>query len=301
MQWCEEYWAPVAGVAERTSDLASRAVGRALSAAPGAADEVRAILHAQCTLDQQMIASACLRIQTDHFQRASSVLMVGQLGTAGIPATLRLAAMEVASGGLASVSASDKWMAPFVRRVPGLVTYGDAGGACLIGSLETVAAPVAVIEACATWCRSTTADLWTAPASEQREAVFALAKDCIAHLLDQVPDVRRAELLLAGDGYGRDMSDRLVAACGLSPRTVDERYADVHLSTAAPLWALRSIVAASARRGEAVRAVVWTASPAGHAGAMLVRCDGGAIETPDGWTSRSYGTPACAHGATAAN
>lgn len=288
MLYSAPYRAPSAEDDTRTTDLACDAVGRMLAAAPQAAERVQAVLHAQCTLDQQILGSTCLRIEHAHFRKAHAATTIGQLGTAGLPTVLRLAALalqETAGDALVCVSASDKWVAPFFRRVPGLVTYGDAAGACLVGAGGQVARPVAVIEAVQTSCRPLRHDLWTAPAEQQREAMLAHAAHTIACLLDSAAPQDRDALLLAGDGYGDDFSRRLAEATGIGGARLTGPCPECHLSSAAPLFALHEAIEAAVRAGRWLSAVVWTASPAGHAGALLVRCAPDARAIPGGWMS----------------
>jgi hypothetical protein len=266
------YTAPTAPGPVRTSDLASDAVARALSRVPGCAERVEAVLHTHCTLDQQILGSACLRIEHDHFRRAGTSISVGQLGTAGIPTTLLLAARATAAAGaaLACVSASDKWLAPMYRRRPGLVTYGDAGAACLVGAAGRVADPLAEIESIHTVCRPPAASLWSAAPEEQRACLLELAAAAIEGLLGRRRDVDRARLALCGDGYGDAFACALQERCGLGGPRLAAGDGDIHLSSAAPLFALERVIEAAASQAQPLRAVVWTATPAGHAGAMLV-------------------------------
>ncbi|KFE69494.1 hypothetical protein DB31_6469 [Hyalangium minutum] len=283
----EKYSAPAAAAdTERSSDLASAAVGDMLRGAPTAAPHVLSILHAQATLDQQILGSACLRIEHDHFHDIQSAMTGGQLGTAGIPTLFRLAEMDTAEGGLACVSAADKWLAPFFRRVPGLVTYADASAACLVAANDLIAAPIAEIESIVVSCQPPAHDLWTAPAAQQLEYVREHAERCIVQLLKENPEVERASLCLAGDEYEVSLHHRLAQATGLGGAVLGAPFPGVHLSSASSLASLRSAVEAAVRGGKPLRAVIWTASPAGHAGAMLVRCAPDAVATPKGWTSR---------------
>ncbi|WP_224360667.1 hypothetical protein [Hyalangium versicolor] len=291
----DKYSTPTAADAERTSDMASAAVADVLSAASTAAPHIRSIIHAQCTLDQQILGSACMRIGYDHFRHASTAITVGQLGTAGIPAVLRLAAMDTAQGGLACISASDKWLAPFFRRVPGLVTHADAAAACLVASSDLISAPIAEIESVVASSQPPDHDLWTAPAERQLASVRALAERCITRLLQENPDVDRASLCLAGDDYETGLNSWLAQVTGIGGECLDGPLPGVHLSSPSPLAGLRTAVAAAVRMGRPVRAVIWTASPAGHAGALLVRCAPDAIATPTGWTSR-HPFPPTIHG-----
>jgi hypothetical protein len=266
------YDAPTAPAHTRTSDLASDVVARALARAPGCADLVEAVLHTHCTLDQQILGSACLRIEHDHFHHATTCISVGQLGTAGIPTTLRLAARaaDASRAALACVSASDKWLAPMYRRQPGLVTYGDASAACLVGAPGQVAAPLAQIESIHTVCRPPAASLWSAAPEDQRAALLELAAAAIDGLLREHGDVDRDRLALCGDGYGDRFAAAVQERCGLGGERLAVGDGDIHLSSAAPLFALERVIDAAAAHAQPLRAVVWTAATAGHAGAMLV-------------------------------
>ncbi|MCP3102883.1 hypothetical protein LZ198_28800 [Myxococcus sp. K15C18031901] len=295
----ERYSAPTAAAEkERSSELASRAVGDVLTAEPSTAPHVRSILHAQCSLDQQVLGSACLRVEHDHFRHAKRAMSIGQLGTAGVPTVFQLAAMDTRAGHLACVSASDKWIAPFFRRVPGLATYADASAASIVAANGLVAAPIAEVEDLVASCRPPGHDLWTAPAPQQLEHVRAHAEQCIHQLLSRHPDVERAALSLAGDTFEQDLNTRLAEASGIGG-VLEAPVPGIHLSSASPLVALRSAIAQAVKAGTSRRVVIWTASPAGHAGAMLVRCAPDAVATPTGWTSRLSFPSTADHGGVA--
>jgi hypothetical protein len=292
MLYSPSYRATAAGKDERCSDLASQAVGRTLAAARLPAERVQVALHAQCTLDQQILGSTCLRIEHDHFREARTTMTIGQLGTAGLPVVFKLAALALSdapSEALACVSASDKWIAPFFRRVTGLVTYGDAAAACLVGDAEHAVKPVAVVESVQTSCRPPAHDLWTASADEQRQALLEHATAVIGDLAG-ITMRDRDTLVLAGDGYGEEFSRRLAEATGIRGGRLNGLEPESHLSCAAPLFATASVIEAAVREGRWLRAVVWTASPAGHAGALLIRCAPDARRFSDGWTSAESGS-----------
>lgn len=260
------YSTPTAAPGTRTSDMASHAVAAALAQLPGDAPPVDTVFHTHCTLDQQILGSACLRIEHDHMPRAVHRMSVGQLGTAGVPTALRLAAS--ASRALACVSASDKWIAPMVRRVPGVVAYADAAASCLVGAPGHVASPLAWIDAIETMCMPPAHSLWEAPPEVQHAFLAELAGAAIDALLARHPWLPRAELALAGDAYGAGFAASLQARCRLGGPCLDTPGADVHMASASPLFALARVAGAPGMAGR--RAIVWTASTAGHAGAMLV-------------------------------
>jgi hypothetical protein len=278
------YEVPTAEDQERTADLASLAAGKLLTAMPQAKDAVSAIFHSQCTLDQQLMGSGCLRIQDDHFGQAELAMMIGQLGTAGIPTVFRLALLSFKSGRMTCISACDKWIAPFVRSVPGVLTYGDASAACLAGKMETGSAPIAVIENIVTSCIPLRGDLWSTPAAVQREYLLDHVRNVIEILLSQHPELRRDELVSIGDGYGGDFAAELGAALCIAP--VSNVCPDIHLSSASPLFAVSKAIALAAEQGRTQLAVIWTISQSGHAAAILLRACVGAVEQNGVWLAQ---------------
>lgn len=268
------YSVPTAPASERTSDMGSQAVAKLLAGAPGHALQVGAVLHVQCTLDQQIVGSGCLRIQHDHFPDARSAITVGQLGTAGTPTALWLAALSTAGGkgGLACVSASDKWLAPMIRRVPGVVTYGDASAACLVGQVDEVTAPLALIEAIHTHCQPPEASPWSAEPAQQRAHLLDIAVAAIEGLLAKFPQLERSTLALSGDSYGADFDAALKTRCALGGEILTAPQDDIHLSSAAQLFAIERVLERARAQAAALQAVVWTASSAGYAGALLLNC-----------------------------
>ena len=282
------YEAPTADDRERTADLASRAVGKLVAAVPVAKGTVRTVFHSQCTLDQQLSGSGCLRIQDDYFAETQLSMMIGQLGTAGIPTVFRLALLSLDSQWLTCVSASDKWIAPFVRNVPGMLTYGDASAACLAGAPRSESAPIATIEHIVTSCVPAPGDLWSTSVAVQRQYLLDHVHDVIESLLSQCPDLPHDERVSIGDGYGRGFAEEVAAAWSAEP--VANACPDIHLSSASPLFALSRVVGLAVERGRELRALIWTVSQAGHAGAMLVRAFPDAQRSDDAWVALGMST-----------
>lgn len=278
------YEAPTADDQERTADLASIAVGKLLASIPHAKQAVSAIFHNQCTLDQQISGSGCLRIQHDHFGQAELAMMIGQLGTAGIPTVFRLASLSFKSGRMTCISACDKWISPFVRSVPGVLAYGDASAACLAGKVEAGSAPIAVIENIVTSCVPLPGDLWSLSVAAQRHYLLDHVQNVIEALLGQHADLRRDELVLIGDGYGSDFAAALSTALGVA--SAPSICPDIHLSSASPLFALSKAIGLAAERGRTQHSVIWTISQSGHAAAMLLRTGIGAVEENGAWLAR---------------
>ena len=275
------YEAPTAADQERTADLASLAVGKLLAGIPQAKNTVCSIFHSQCTLDQQLVGSGCLRIQNDYFDQAELAMMIGQLGTAGIPTVFRLALLSLKSGQLTCISACDKWIAPFVRSVPGMLTYGDASAACLAGEMNAESVPIAVIEKIVTSCVPPPGDLWSMSVAVLRQYLLDHVQNVIEALLTQCPDLQRDELVLIGDGYGSAFAAELASTWSVEP--VSNFCPDIHLSSASPLFALSKAIGLAVERGREQLAVIWTVSQAGHAAAMLARTCSGALGTDGAW------------------
>jgi hypothetical protein len=282
---CEAFTAPTAAPGERTTDMASLVVGRILERRPALAERIGAILHAQCTLDQQILSSTCLRLRCDHLPKVPRYATIGQLGTAALPTALRLAACPplpaCAARPLTCVSASDKWIAPFVRMFPGLLTYGDAAAACLVGPGTRGAHPVAHILDMELSTRPQAQDLWTAPAAMQADLILAQLQGCADALLRRT-DLDRAALVLIGDGTEAPLGERLAARLGIAALPP---AAATHLSSASALFSIGAGIAAAAGRGQSIDALIWTASPGGQAAAMLVRCRPDAVPTDTGWAA----------------
>jgi hypothetical protein len=191
--------------------------------------------------------------------------------------------MAVADGGLACVSASDKWMAPLVRRVPGLVTYGDAAAACFVGSPGAVVDPIATVEALAVSCRPPPFDPWTAPPAQQLAYLLEEVRACVAEVLRDGAPAAREEIDLYGDGFC-GLNQRLAAATSLRPQALPDG-GEIHHSSASALLALGAAIGVAVRRGTPQRSVIWTASPTGHAAALLVRASERAIATAGAWST----------------
>jgi hypothetical protein len=193
---------------------------------------------------------------------------IGQLGTAGFPTVLQLAALQLEQAGpdaLVCVSASDKWIAPFFRRVPGVVTHADAAGACLVGRGDEPA--VAVVHDIRTSVRPFDGDLWTASADALREHLIAHAASVIEAVCDGGPGP-----VLVGDGYDHPLLQQLALRTGLKLLDEPAAASELHCASAAPLFAVARALAAAVHRQQALDVIVWTVSMAGFAGAMRIRC-----------------------------
>jgi hypothetical protein len=266
---CAPYDAPAADAKFNVAQMASAAAERLLSGQTELQARVQAVLHTQCTLNQQILASSCLRICHEHLPATPAAQGIGQLGTAGLPTVLQLAAVQLEQLGphaLVCASASDKWMAPFFRRVPGVVTYADAAGACLVGSGDEPA--VAVVHDIRTSVRPFDGDLWTAPADALREHLVAHA----ASVIDAVRDRGGPPPALVGDGYDHAFLQQLAGRTGLALLDEPEAASELHCASAAPLFAIARAVAAAVQRQQVLDVIVWTVSMAGFAGAVRIRC-----------------------------
>ncbi len=282
------YEAPTAAPQERAADLTCYAVDKLVKGLPQSREAVDAVLHSQCTLDQQISGSCCLRLQDEFFRNAELTLTIGQLGTAGIPTVFELTDLSLKPRQLACVSAADKWLAPFVRKVPDIVTYGDASAACLIGKGDNNAQPIATIEKIAVSCTPSEGDIWKTSAKEQRLYLFKQARSVIDQLLTQSPDVGAEKPILIGDSYGSDFDFNLSSAFQM--KSLPSQAPDVHLSSAAPLFAISKMIAMAVASGRQQQAVIWTESQSGNAGAMLIRANPEAIKSGDAWLTPDTAT-----------
>lgn len=296
--YTDSYQAPALPAETRNSDQASRIVGHLAQAQPQAMAQVDTILHSQCTLDQQILGSTCLRLQQDHAKAASLTQTIGQNGTAGVAMALQLAGVLAQHGprgakGMTLVSASDKWMAPFYRRVPDVVTYGDASAACLIqadaAGTDSDEGAIAVIEDIVWREAPLSEDPWAEPAELVQARLAEWAATHVRTLMARMPADQLSHAVLAGDAYSHGLSEQVAEQAqwpgSLHLASDAGRSTGVHLSSASPLIAIADLVALATQRGHDIHAVIWTASLSGHAAAMRVRCSARARRIPLGWVS----------------
>jgi hypothetical protein len=163
------------------------------------------------------------------------------------------------------VSAADKWIAPFFRRTPGVLTQGDAAAACLLGPAGGPA--VAELHDIRTSISPGGTDPWTADADALREHLVAHA----ARVIGLARDPQGPPPLLAGDGYDAELLHELARRTGLALLEPPQPQG-IHLGSAAPLFALGRAVSAAVQAGRALDVIVWTVSTAGFAGALRLRC-----------------------------
>lgn len=292
----DSYQAPALPAETRNSAQASSVVGQLAQALPQAMAKVEAILHTQCTLDQQILGSTCLRLQQEHARQARLTQTIGQNGTAGIAMAMQLARVlgeQAGANGLTLISASDKWMAPFYRRVPDVVTYGDAAVACLVQAdlagtgLQDGA--IAVIEDIA-WSEAPLhEEPWAEPAAIVNARLVEWAATQVRKVMAAMPQAQRQHAVLMGDAYSQALSEQVAEQSGWSGELrlagAAGHSTGVHLSSASPLVALADLVDLATQRGHDIDAVIWTASLSGHAAAMRVRCSAKAHRIPQGWVS----------------
>ena len=297
--YTDSYQAPALSPEMRNSEQAARVVGLLAQALPQAMSQVGTILHTQCTLDQQILGSTCLRLQQAHAKAARLTQTIGQNGTAGIAMAMQLAAVLGEQGGssgsndLTLISTSDKWMAPFYRRVPDVVTYGDASAACLVqadheGSGLSDGA-IAVIEDIV-WSEAPLSEApWAEPAELVQSRLIDWASTHVQTLMARMPAARRSQAVLMGDAYSQALSERVAQQSRWPGELVLASHAGratgVHLSSASPLVAVADLLALAHQRGQDLDAVIWVASLSGHAAALHVRCTANAQPIPHGWVS----------------
>jgi len=281
----EAYQAPTAELLERASDLACRATEKLIQHSSKYIEQVEAVIHSQCTLDQQISGSCCLRLQDEFFSNAELTLTIGQLGTAGIPTVFELTNLSIKPGQFACVSAADKWLAPFVRHVPKLVTFGDASAACIVGKGKHSSVPVAIIEDIVVSCQPQNKDIWKTSPTEQQQHLLNQVRVAIDQLLTKHPDINAQDVVLVGDGYGEEFGRELSSAFKL--QSITNESPNVHLSSASPLFAISQVIKKAADIGKVQHAIIWTVSQSGNAGALLVKASPEAINKDGVWLAPS--------------
>lgn len=283
--YCPEFESAIAERSQRSADLASNAVSTLLRPAPRTGALVRSIMHTQCTLDRQILGSNCLRIQYDHYPDAESAVSFGQLGTAALPTVFMLAKhnLELQPRQGISITACDQWIAPFFRRIPGVVTYGDGAAACIALDADDIQQPVATVKSVALKYRSISSDLWSAAPDTILDQLNELASDCAGSLASSLTRQQREDLIVIGDRYHGDLDRRVAETCGLSDRQVLRQRGESHMSSFSLLASIDEAVAEAVRGGRDRTALIWTASLSGHAGAMLIHCSAQALQTGGAW------------------
>ena len=195
--------------------------------------------------------------------------------------------LQDGSDGMICVSASDKWIAPYVRRYPGLVTYGDAAAACLLSAAPN-GSYVADVLATAAISRPLSFDFWLAPHDVRMGSVVDVAVNAIRNLLlsDGVDEDGSIDSLIdgvIGDVYEPEVCAYIAAEIGLSDHMILSTSMKSHASSAAPLAAISQGVELAQATGRTMHFIVWTASISGHAAAMLIRCHPNAASVQGTW------------------
>ncbi|MDO5691104.1 MAG: hypothetical protein Q4G70_01295 [Pseudomonadota bacterium] len=316
----DAYQAPTWPALARNSDQTAQVAGHLAQALAQPLAQTRAILHTQCTLDQQILGSTCLRLQQAYAPGSRLTQTISQNGTAGLATALRLASVwaSMASaqhdGGHRTsvnasiaqapilVSAADKWMAPFYRRIPDVVTYGDAAAACLVreatagdGADPHDDQAIATVEEIALSEAPCDAEPWQEPPRQLHARLLEWASSQVAHVAQSLPPSQRAHAVLAGDAYSAALLEQVADTSAWGGELLwpsqHGRSNHIHLSSASPLIALSDLVGLAVRRGKPIDAVIWMASLSGHAAALRVRCSHQARRMAHGWASAHLPDP----------
>jgi len=282
--WSPAYDARVAKNEVRASDLASIAATSLSKELPDQAQRVAATIHTQCTLDQQILGSNCMRIGQECFDRASEVVTVGQMGTAGLPTALRLIeSYSTEAGTLFAITAADKWIAPFYRRF-GDLTYSDCGGCVLIG--HDLEQPLATISNISTLVRPSLEDPWNACSGQVNSFLENLAVDSILELLKESSNIDTNEVFILGDECGSTVHKKVSQRTGLSNLTSQtDSEEQTHSSSASLLVSLNSAIDYAEKNQKEITVAIWTASLSGHSGAILVKCFPSSQQIKHDWVS----------------
>lgn len=277
--WSRPYLAAEAEADVRGSDLAAEAAGLVAERWRGS---VGTVLHAQCALDQQILGSTPLRVRNTLFPAAREVHALGQLGTAGLATALALMrdfGSDDPARPLAAISAADKWIAPFYRKL-GDVVFDDGAAACIVGPAGFGVRPPATVHEIVFANGAPLANLFRASAGDTAAFLCERATAAIAKL--QVPP---RDARLAGDILEGDLAARIAEVAGLPILAGPAGHA-AHGSSAGVLRAIAQGVAAAAAAGRTLPLVVWTASLSGNAAALRVDCHPDADPIAGGWSAQ---------------
>lgn len=266
IQHSSPYRVPTAA-GRRSSELASLALGTLLQDGAEQRSSFDLHIHAQCALDHWIQSSPCMKLVHEHLPGIGQSFALGQLGTAALPTALELLWRGTARR--SCITASDVWIAPFVRRAPGVLTFADASAAAVVRRDDGRQRGIARVEALATICEPPRADPFSGPAPAARAWLLGLSCHVVMTLLEKLGAADRAGLNIIGDGLEGAFDAEVAQAAGLSP--LRQTYAPgIHLGSAGPLFAIAQAVQARGAGRDQPRTIVWSVSPSGHAGALLV-------------------------------
>ncbi len=280
-QWCEPYNAPAAAAGVRISDLAVAAAHAAAAPFGRAPLDVTDVLHAQCTLDEQILSSVCLRVKSEVFARARDSVAIGQAGTTGAAVALGLAATIIGPDAAVAITSADKWIAPFFRK-RGDVPMADAAACCIVGRHPR---PIARIVALHNLVGAPLDDFWAADGAAFDRHTTGLAIAAIEGLRQRIGSLP-ADARIAGDARTSATDETVSNRVAIRPLDAPiEGRRGIHLGSAALIAALDDGVAVAVARGVKIPLVLWTACPSGHAAAALVLCRPDARATTHGWSA----------------
>ncbi len=269
------YRVAVAGRDKHAPDMASDVIAKMLHLIDADPVTVHTVMHCQATLNEQLLASSCLRIQHDHFSAAEMALTLGQMGTSGFMTGLKLARLQLQrhNHGAVALSASDKWVAPFARRFGTVAAFSDAAGCCLLESISESGSYLAEVLEIATAHLLPPTEFWRASDAQRADHLTAAAVMAIRKLIATSGYPLSKLDGIWGEPYGLDIPLRVRSEMGMANQQDEPDIAGSHESSAAPLASLARAQALATEQQRSTMNVVWSASLSGHAGAILVRCN----------------------------
>ncbi|UXI66198.1 hypothetical protein [Tahibacter amnicola] len=267
---------PIAAESLRSAELADACCKRlAECLTPSTQERVTNLVHCQCTLDQQVLGSTCLRIGFAHFPSVTRAITVGQLGTGGVPTALVLARTNLLGGlGATVVTAADKWMDPFERRYGDLVTFGDGAGALFVDAHDETRAALAVVHGITTHLVPQGRPFWDRPIDSVADEIIVNVTGAIGTALAQAGWTVDTTDLLVGENYGCGIPERIAAIAGFADKCLLADRSDAHASSSAFIDNLMRTLALSAEQNRSLRCAIWSASLSGAIALTLVECDG---------------------------
>ena len=269
----EPYMATSALVELRSCEMATQVADMMTRPIKKLKKQVTTVIHAQCTVDQQILSSTCLRLQNDHFINSQYTLSVGQVGTVGVGSAIELAKHRLRKdeGRLISISACDKWIAPYIRRYPTLVAYGDAAAACLIGKGNRQDC-IAEVLATSIVAKPLGYEFYSVSPELHRENLINIATQSIKTLMTKVVDQKIEIDGLIGDCYELPVVKKIADQVHMYEKAVLPEKDVCHASSAEYLLSIVKALRETQCQSRAMNFIIWTASLSGHAAAMLIRC-----------------------------
>ncbi|WOB47943.1 hypothetical protein NYR97_11625 [Xanthomonas hydrangeae] len=255
-----------------------------LASLPGQAPPVQDVLHCQATLQDQILASMCLRVAYACSSEPRRAMTIDQTGTSGVATALFLGlhAGVAAPEGLLLVTAADTWSSTFPGTFLPLVAYGDAVGALLLRHADpTRPAPGERAHLLAVVCRPCIGrePFWSKGPVRVRNEICEQLAGVAEEVLSRVGWNAASLDLLLGDPIGPDIGADLVQRLGGCPQRAPQAEGD-HAASVALMVNIVSAIEFAQVQDRPVKCLLWTASADGSVAAVALHAFPDAKTTP---------------------